>query len=208
MRIASLFFAIAAAIGLAAPAAAHDRHQGARYGDHVYHGNDGYLENHGGRRHWRGTAPRDREIVVQGIRLPRHLEVSRRVRLDPWLADTWQGRKFVRDHYRVTRWNTIDEDDAENANVFFRRWADHDRDFRLTDTEIRTALNHVASGYGLPDSPSYGHHRGRYERHHRERRHREHGHHRHEHRERSCPICEQQEEPKPPEPPVFIEERG
>lgn len=152
MRIIPIIIAALLAVGIVSPASAHDRRGPA------YHGNDGYLDRTAAPGYW-GRDRRDRGIVVRGVRLPRHLEVSRRVRLDPWLADTWEGRTFVRQHYHVTRWNTIDEDDAENANVFFRRWADHNRDYRLTDAEIRTALDHIANGYGLPDSPRrYGHH--------------------------------------------------
>lgn len=180
--------AIIGAIGLiGTSASAHDTYQPGYFGD------DGYLDRPDRPGDWRRGGD-DREIVVRGRRLPRHLEVSRRVRLDPWLADIWEGRKFVRDHYRVTRWNTIDEDDAENANVFFRRWADHDRDYRLTDTEIHTALNHIANSYGLPDTPGHaGPVRIRHDSHRPEHRSRP----RHRHHDRRQHDAHQ-DQPKPP----------
>ena len=67
--------------------------------------------------------------------------------LDPWLSDTREGQKFVTDHYDVGYDGQRRDADADEANVFFRRWADTDRDYRLTDAEIRTALVHVAHNY-------------------------------------------------------------
>lgn len=140
------FITVLAALGgasLMAPALAHDGHN-----NRNYHGADSQRDGHYSRDYRGGNGYRGDHRYRQ--RLPRNLEVSDRTRLDPWLAYSWEGRKFVREHYDVSRWNTISEDNAENANVFFRRWADIDRDYRLTDAEIRTALDHIANDYGLP----------------------------------------------------------
>ncbi|HYE28813.1 MAG TPA: hypothetical protein VD887_12105 [Allosphingosinicella sp.] len=60
--------------------------------------------------------------------------------LDPWLAETPEGRQIVRTGWPGARGGRIDERTAERANVWFRRHADVDRDLCLTDLEIRSAL--------------------------------------------------------------------
>lgn len=60
--------------------------------------------------------------------------------LDPWLAETEEGAIIVRAGWSGARDGWIDEEVAERANAWFRRYADHDRDMCLTDAEIRTAL--------------------------------------------------------------------
>ena len=68
--------------------------------------------------------------------------------LDPWLACTDEGRRLVRDRYddqdrRVTLAT------ADEANIWFRRHADTNRDMRLTDGEVKAALvNHVRFAEG------------------------------------------------------------
>jgi hypothetical protein len=94
-------------------------------GGNGYRGNHGYGERHG--NHYRGDGSRT---------------------LDPWLAETREGQQFLRDHYNVSRRGEISERDARGANEFFRRWADTDRNLRLTDPEVRTALVHVRNRYG------------------------------------------------------------
>ncbi|QLC24133.1 hypothetical protein HFP57_03210 [Parasphingopyxis algicola] len=69
-------------------------------------------------------------------------------KLDPWLSETREGQQFVADHYPVGQRGEISSGDADSANIFFRRWADTDRDYRLTDAEIRTALVHTRNRYG------------------------------------------------------------
>lgn len=61
--------------------------------------------------------------------------------LDPWLAFTRQGRDIV--YYRFDRDydGSISARDADRINVWFRAYADVDRDYRLTDQEIGAALN-------------------------------------------------------------------
>ena len=64
--------------------------------------------------------------------------------LDPWLACVREGQQLVRDRYDRDQDRRIDAETADEANVWFRFHADHNRDMRLTDAEIRAALvNHV-----------------------------------------------------------------
>ena len=67
--------------------------------------------------------------------------------LDPWLAETREGQQFVRDNYAVGPRGEISNGVATSVNRFFRRWADTNRDYQLTDAEIRTALVHTGNGY-------------------------------------------------------------
>lgn len=57
--------------------------------------------------------------------------------LDPWLAQTPEGRDIVAAGFSP---GPVDAEMAHRANVWFRRYADTDRDLRLTDEEIRVAL--------------------------------------------------------------------
>ena len=63
--------------------------------------------------------------------------------LDPWLACTREGEDLVRPMFAGgTAQDQADQ--AERANIWFRRHADTNRDMRLTDPEIKAALvNHV-----------------------------------------------------------------
>jgi hypothetical protein len=65
--------------------------------------------------------------------------------LDPWLALTAEGRAILAAGFDMPRDGFVPDDVAARANVWFRRYADHNRDMRLTDEEIRTALAHSAS---------------------------------------------------------------
>lgn len=65
-------------------------------------------------------------------------------RLDPWLDDTEEGQVIV------DRWFdqvAAGRDSVRALNIRFRRFADTDRDLRLTDREIRLALVRCA-GHG------------------------------------------------------------
>ncbi|MDP8994446.1 MAG: hypothetical protein M3N07_05605 [Pseudomonadota bacterium] len=66
--------------------------------------------------------------------------------LDPWLAETREGQAIVRMGWRGARDGWIDPQTAHRANIWFRRYADVDRDLCLTDAEIRTALVTGAHG--------------------------------------------------------------
>ena len=106
--------ALAASAGLAA----------CTYGDgHAYHGGE-----------WDGP----RQPYQGALRGP-GVEI-----LDPWLAETEEGRAIVTLGFRDAADGEISEDIAHRANIWFRRYADSDRDMRVTDPEIRTAL--VAAG--------------------------------------------------------------
>lgn len=61
-------------------------------------------------------------------------------RLDPWLAETPEGREIVRLGFVKAPSGRIDDETAHRANIWFRRYADTNRDLRLTDEEIRIAL--------------------------------------------------------------------
>lgn len=59
--------------------------------------------------------------------------------LDPWLAYTREGQAALSTYVNL-RDGYIDEQTADRVNVWFRRYADTNRDMRLTDGEIRVAL--------------------------------------------------------------------
>lgn len=60
--------------------------------------------------------------------------------LDRWLAETAEGRTIVTLGFRDAAEGQVSEDVAHRANVWFRRYADSNRDMRITDDEIRVAL--------------------------------------------------------------------
>jgi len=60
--------------------------------------------------------------------------------LDPWLSETEEGSRLVRMGWRGAEDGWLDEETAERANIWFRRYADTNRDLCLTDPEIRIAL--------------------------------------------------------------------
>lgn len=111
-------FALPALCLLAASACAHDPY---RYGGPGP--NDGY--GYGG-DDYGGAAMDDLDV------------------LDPWLANTREGGIIVEralgdDHWEVQA--------VRDLNIRFRRFADSNRDQRLTDHELRTALTRCA-GHG------------------------------------------------------------
>lgn len=57
-------------------------------------------------------------------------------RLDPWLEDTREGQAIVASNLR----DAYHPEAVRDLNIRFRRFADSDRDMRLTDREIRLAL--------------------------------------------------------------------
>ena len=68
-------------------------------------------------------------------------------RLDPWLLETPEGRAIVTLGFRDAASGFVSEEVADRANICFRRYADYDRDMRVTDPEIRTALVAAAGRY-------------------------------------------------------------
>lgn len=67
--------------------------------------------------------------------------------LDPWLRETEEGRAIVTMGFMDAAEGFVSEEVAHRVNIWFRRYADHDRDMRITDPEIRTALVYAAGGY-------------------------------------------------------------
>lgn len=135
LRICAATMGAAALTGGCAHDGYHDRGYG--YGGHGYYAND----------YRRGNGYHGRHRYAD--RLPNPFRGRGADKLDPWLSGTREGQQFVIDHYALGSNGEIGNAEAESANVFFRRWADTDRDYRLTDAEIRTALVHTRNRYGL-----------------------------------------------------------
>lgn len=72
--------------------------------------------------------------------LPANLSGPGAETLDPWLSRTDEGRGLVRKVFDKDGDGRIKTKAAVRANTWFRRYADTDRDLRLTDAEIRIAL--------------------------------------------------------------------
>lgn len=96
------------------------------YDDYAYEGS-----------HWSGPrTPYEGELHGPGVEI-----------LDPWLKETREGRAIVTLGFRDAGEGLVSEDVAHRANIWFRRYADQDRDMRVTDSEIRTALVAAAGRY-------------------------------------------------------------
>lgn len=67
--------------------------------------------------------------------------------LDDWLKETPEGRAIVTLGFGAAGGGVVSEDVAHRVNIWFRRYADHDRDMTITDPEIRTALVAAAGRY-------------------------------------------------------------
>ena len=67
--------------------------------------------------------------------------------LDPWLRETAEGRAVVTLGFNTAAEGVVSEDVAHRANIWFRRYADHNCDMQVTDPEIRTALVSAARAY-------------------------------------------------------------
>ena len=123
MRAAAIMTLFAAALGAAACATYYDDYgSGRSYGNYRYAGGDydrlgndcGFFQGSGG------------------------------ALLDPWLACTREGQELVRYRYDSDEDRRIGNDKADEANVWFRRHSDTNRDMRLTDAEIRAGLVNAA----------------------------------------------------------------
>ena len=118
MRAPAIVTLFAAALGAAACATYYDEGRGRGYGGYDYAGEDyqrlgndcGFFEGEGGDL------------------------------LDPWLACTREGRQLVRDRYDQDEDRRVSVETANEANVWFRRYADQNHDMRLTDPEVKAAL--------------------------------------------------------------------
>jgi hypothetical protein len=98
------------------------------YGDYRYSGDD-----------WRGpwARPYDGPLTGPGVGI-----------LDPWLRETREGRDIVTLGFREAGRGYLSEEVAHRANIWFRRYADINRDMLLTDPEIRVALVQAARDHG------------------------------------------------------------
>ena len=67
--------------------------------------------------------------------------------LDEWLRDTGEGRAIVTLGFRDAAEGVVSEDVAHRANIWFRNYADSNRDMTITDEEIRTGLVSAAGRY-------------------------------------------------------------
>lgn len=74
--------------------------------------------------------------------------------LDPWLARTPEGQDIVALGFNAGANRAISREMADRANVWFRRYADQDRDMRLTDEEIRIALAHASKSRSYQAGPT------------------------------------------------------
>ncbi len=124
MRRRTIMGLLTLALGVSACAYYGDYGQGSYsgvgYGDYRYDGSD-Y-----DRSRWAGDAE---GFGGRGAHI-----------LDPWLALTPEGRQVVTLGFDDNDNGRISEETAHRANLWFRRYADTDRDMRLTDEEIRIAL--------------------------------------------------------------------
>jgi hypothetical protein len=100
--------------------------QGMRFGDYVYDGRD-YASGYSG---YSGRYGSGQQSYLRGAGVGS---------LDPWLASTPEGQGIVTARFGG-RDGMIGYEAAQSANVWFRRYADSNRDMRLTDEEIRVAL--------------------------------------------------------------------
>ncbi len=121
LRLKISFGIGAAALGLSG--CAHDAYGPHGYdptfGDYAYEGSD-----------WRSAGgPSRGSLRGPGVEM-----------LDPWLIGTQEGREIVTLGFRDAGDGFVDEDTAHRANIWFRRYADTNRDLCLTDPEIRVAL--------------------------------------------------------------------
>lgn len=85
---------------------------------------------------WREQRPYEGELVGPGVG-----------QLDPWLRETDEGRMIVTLGFQDAARGEVSEETADRANIWFRFYADENRDMRITDPEIRTALVAAAGRY-------------------------------------------------------------
>jgi hypothetical protein len=73
--------------------------------------------------------------------------------LDDWLKGTREGRIVVTMGWHDAARGQVSEDVAHRANIWFRRYADYNRDMTITDPEIRNALVHAAGRWARRPRP-------------------------------------------------------
>ena len=119
MNRRTIILLAAAAGGLGASGCVTDPYDGHGSGAYGYDGGD-----------WAGPRrPYEGDLHGPGLAL-----------LDPWLVETAEGRAVVTLGFSEAAQGFVSEDVAHRANIWFRRYADENRDLRVTDPEIRTAL--------------------------------------------------------------------
>ena len=91
------------------------------------------------------AAPRAQRMPFEG-----DLSGPGLAQLDDWLKDTPEGRAIVTLGFTDAAGGVISEETADRANIWFRRYADTNRDMTITDAEIRTALVAAAGRYTRP----------------------------------------------------------
>ena len=81
-------------------------------------------------------------VAPRAMRAPYEGELSGPgvAQLDDWLKETPEGRSIVTLGFTDAARGRISVETADRANLWFRHYADSDRDMILTDPEIRTAL--------------------------------------------------------------------
>ena len=129
MRVRAKGMTLAALAAFLLSGCVTDGYHGDPYGPGGGYGYDG--------REWAGERqPYRGELQGPGIAL-----------LDPWLLETEEGRAVVTLGFYDAAEGYVSEAIAHRANIWFRRYADHDGDQRITDPEIRTALVAAAGRY-------------------------------------------------------------
>jgi hypothetical protein len=127
MRKRAFIALLTAGVALTIGACAYDDyHYGRGSGGYAYEGDN-----------WRGERqPYEGELSGPGVAI-----------LDPWLLETREGRAIVTLGWNDAGEGVISEEVAHRANIWFRRYADFDRDMKITDPEIRNALVSAAGRY-------------------------------------------------------------
>lgn len=69
--------------------------------------------------------------------------------LDPWLAGTAEGQRLVLVRFDRNYNGEIGSDRAGQANRWFRRFADRNHDYALTDAEISWGLAQIGRVLGV-----------------------------------------------------------
>lgn len=110
--------------------------------DEHYYGDYGGGPSSGPRISYRGSAWGSRRAPFAGP-----LTGPGVAQLDDWLKETLEGRAIVTLGFRDAARGLISVATADRANIWFRHYADTNRDMVLTDAEIRTALVAAARRY-------------------------------------------------------------
>ena len=118
------------------------------YDEHYYAGGPDRLAMAAAAPAYRGRA----WAGPQAVRTPFEGDLSGPglAQLDDWLKDTPEGRAIVTLGFADAANGVISVETADRANIWFRRYADSNRDMTITDPEIRTALVAASRRYMRP----------------------------------------------------------